>query len=136
MLNSIRRYYAPLLEILRCLLYITYDFSVVTKNEWNLTESEQFLVLNLIWFVRGFHMSSIMLWIVRYVFYHEGVYIVQKTVDNKFNEIEKVQLKQLGSKWTIIFIFISLLIGALVIITIAALQVDYCSKFLDIAFRV
>ncbi len=128
------RSYAPALEILRCIFYIFYDFYVINANPWNLTKSETILVTNFIWTVRGLHIASILMWITRYLFYHESVYIVHKTVDNKFNDIEKVELKQLGTKWTIVFLFFGLTIMALFLFVSYALQVEQCSQLFDQIF--
>ncbi len=120
---------APLLEILRCLFYLLFDYFILMSNPWQLTVNERMVVINFIWFVRGIHIASILFWISKSVLSHERLYIVQKTVSKQFQpDIEKsASLSLLGSGWKVVIIFTLLIMFAIILITAFFLQIDSCN---------
>lgn len=59
------RKYAPLFEIVRCLVYFLFDYYIVVQTPWQLGAGEQVVFNIMIYLLRTIHVASIALWLVQ-----------------------------------------------------------------------
>ena len=150
------RKYGVYLELIRCLFYLIFDYFVIQNTNWNSSDenlnpnfnTKQYsIAFGFVVFVRLFHISSILFWLFRILFTHQGIYDVQMNVKqtvnsdpetpqidetqngNGKNQKRKWNLHLLGSNIQIIIVIISANLMAIILTAAMFFQTDQCLIF-------
>ncbi|CAG2171486.1 unnamed protein product [Oppiella nova] len=131
------RKFAPIVEILRCLVYLPFDYYLIASVHWHIGANEYLIMSLTVWVVRVVHVVSIIFWVL---------YLITRFIQNKRDhnsseymmasngekDVESDTSSMIArNKCQTIFMIFSILLGVMVFLSAWLSRMDSCAQMLN-----
>lgn len=129
------RWFAVWIEIVRCLIYFTFDYFLIESQDWALSSNLATILQFGLWTIRTIHLVSIVFWLLFAVInLFSSQEFIEKDVEkqsNNFNDNKEDKKPNQFSLNTVITVVSLLVVSILVFALIYIFQVPSCALLVE-----